>query len=141
MKLHEEFKLYENMWEGLSNRTQLNETVDDSRFTKQITYDGDAAAIANRKRFPLQINTTDQMITELHSQKGYRGYRLINVIEGNTVVQCLVKLDKDNKILDRAPSNVDLDNISAINDYINKNTSSKSSLTESPSTANEIIRR
>lgn len=123
MKLYEEFKLYENMWES----------ADNNRFAK-ISYNGDAKTAAERSRFPLQFNTTKQMMADLNSQNGYRGWRLVNVIEGNTVVRCLVKLDKDNKILDKAPSNINLDDVKAINDYINSNTTTdKNDLVETVS--------
>ena len=42
MKLYEEFKLYESLWES----------ADNNRFAK-ISYNGDAKTAAERSRFPL----------------------------------------------------------------------------------------
>ena len=122
-------ELKEMIREALREEFSRNLLENNNRFAKRVTYNGDADAIANRNRFPRQFNTTDQMMIDLRSQNGYRGYQLVNILEGNKVITCLIKLDKNNKILDRAPSNVDLDDVKAINDYINSKTS-EGNLTE-----------
>lgn len=101
--------------------TRIKESAEtrDNHFTKQIVYNGDADAAAERERFPLQVNTTKEMMADLQSDAGYQGYRIVLIKDGNTVARRLVKLDKDNKIVDEAP-NVDLEDSRAISNYIQK---------------------